>query len=399
VSSEPLPRGGIERRAFLRLGVAASGLAIGCAPPRREERRRVSREPMRYRPLGATGVGVSEVSFGAHGIDNADLMLAALDAGINTFCTSGSYLDGAEERALGRILNRLGGRRDDLVLFTGEQISRESTKRGILDAIDASLRRLQTDRIEVYYFADVTARRELRHEAIHEAFGEARQAGKVLHLGLSGHCGGMQPILEAAIADGRYEVFFTKHDFVSYPEQAEILRRATGRGIGTLVFKVDAGHREREIRDLQAGGLSFRQATIRWALASPDIASVCVSLGSFDDIEECVGAVGAPLTIAEGRMLRRYAVEMYDKYCRFCRSCEASCPHGVNVADVMRFEMYCSCYGREVEARERYAMLERRRSAAACEGCVGPCDAACPFGRSVRNGLVAAHRLLGSVRV
>jgi aryl-alcohol dehydrogenase-like predicted oxidoreductase len=392
---EAFPRAGIGRRAFLQLGAAASGIALGCAPPRREARRGEPPAAMRYRPLGATGLHVSEVSFGAHGIENADVMLVALDAGINTFCTSGSYRDGAEERALGRNIRRLGSRRDELVLFTGEQISREATKQGILAAIDASLRRLETDRIEVYYFGNVESPFELRHEAIHEAFLEARQAGKVRHLALSGHCGGMQSILNAALDDGRYEVFFTKHDFVSYPDQGEILQRAAGRGIGTLVFKTNAGHREKEIRDLEAGGLSYRQATIRWALASPDIASVCVTLESFDDIDECVAAVGAPLTVSEGKMLRRYAVEMYARYCRFCRSCEASCPHAVKVADVMRFEMYYSCYGRESEALARYAALGRDRSAAPCEGCAGRCDGACPFGRMVRDGLVAAHRLLG----
>ena len=41
-------------------------------------------------------------------------------------------------------------------------------------------------------------------------------------------------------------------------------------------------------------------------------------------------------------MLRRYANEMYDKYCRFCGECEASCPHGVAVADINRFATYFS---------------------------------------------------------
>ncbi|MCU0232009.1 MAG: aldo/keto reductase [Acidobacteria bacterium] len=346
---------------------------------------------MRQRPLGATGLRVSEVSFGAHGLDNADVMLVALEAGINTFCTSGSYLDGAEERALGRILRRLGSRRDDVVLFTGEQVGRDATKESLLAAIDASLRRLATDRIEVFYVAAVDAPSELRHEAIHEAFRAARQAGKVRHLGLSGHCGGMQSILNAALDDGRYEVFFTKHDFVSYPDQAAILHRAAERGIGTLVFKTNAGHREREIHDLEKEGLSFRQATIRWALANSDIASVCVTLAGFADVDECVAAIGAPLTASEGRMLRRYAVAMHGRYCRFCRTCEGRCPRGVRVADVMRFEMYHSCYGRQDEACASYDALGRDRSAASCQRCAGPCDAACPFGRKVREGLVAAH--------
>jgi len=56
-------------------------------------------------------------------------------------------------------------------------------------------------------------------------------------------------------------------------------------------------------------------------------------------------------------MLRRYAVEMYDKYCRFCGTCEASCPHEVAVADVMRYAMYFRYYGREKAAMRHYRSL------------------------------------------
>jgi predicted aldo/keto reductase-like oxidoreductase len=189
-------------------------------------------------------------------------------------------------------------------------------------------------------------------------------------------------------------VFFTKYDFVSYPDQDDLLRRATERGIGTLVFKTDAGSRQREIKDLEAGGLSFKQATIRWALTNPDVASVSVTMTSFDVIAEAAGAIGSGPSGAEVAMLRRYAEEMYDQYCRFCATCEASCPHQVAVAEIMRYAMYFDYYGREKEAMRLYSELPAAASAAVCRGCTGPCDGACPFGRSVRSGLVDAHHSL-----
>jgi predicted aldo/keto reductase-like oxidoreductase len=96
-------------------------------------------------------------------------------------------------------------------------------------------------------------------------------------------------------------------------------------------------------------------------------------------------------------MLDRYAREMRDKYCRFCRTCEGRCPHGAAVADVMRYAMYFSGYGREKEAMRLYAALPRERSAGACATCPGPCEGACPFGRAIRAGMVAAHRHLSLV--
>jgi predicted aldo/keto reductase-like oxidoreductase len=60
----------------------------------------------------------------------------------------------------------------------------------------------------------------------------------------------------------------------------------------------------------------------------------------------------------------------------------------------MRYFMYFSSYGREKEAMRLYAALPGGRSAAACIGCPGPCEGACPFGRAIRAEMVAAHRRL-----
>jgi aryl-alcohol dehydrogenase-like predicted oxidoreductase len=385
----------VDRRSFLKLGAAASGLVVGgCGGPEGSATSPSTTFDLGYRPLGNTGLRVSEVAFGAHGLDRPDLMRAALDAGINTFCVSGNYLDGMEEEALGEAMSSLGGRREDVVILTGSVVRRGASTEKVLDEIDASLKRLRTDHIDVYYTGEVRTPEDVRVGALYEAFDRAHQAGKIGHLGLSSHAGGMQACLNAAIDDGLIEVFFIKYDFVSYPDQEAILRRATERGIGTMVFKTNAGNRQNEIKDLEAGGLSFQQATVKWALASPDVASVAVSMTNFDTIRQYTSAVGTGLSAAEVAMLRLYADEMYDTYCRFCGDCEASCPHGVAVADINRYAMYFSYYGREKEAMRRYHSLPRGCSAQECDGCTGPCDAACPFGRKVRAELLQAHRRL-----
>jgi aryl-alcohol dehydrogenase-like predicted oxidoreductase len=389
---------GIDRRKFLKLGAATSGLAIGGCGRADEVMADVGDLEMRYRPLGGTGLKVSAVSFGSYGFDNPALLSAALDAGMTTICTSGSYQNGTAEEAIGKAIGTIGGRRDELVLFTGAVVKGGASKQSVLDSIDASLRRLQTDHVEIFRITGVSSPEDLRVEALYEAFEEAKTAGKVSHLGLSGHHGGMQDVLNAAIDDGRYEVLFTKYDFASYPDQDEILSRASGKGIGTLVFKTGAGNREKEIKDLEAGGLSYKQATIKWALTNPNVASVCVKITNFSQIREYAEAVSAKITEPEIAMLRNYASQMYDKYCRFCSTCEASCPHQVAVADVMRYAMYFKYYGREKDSMELYGRLRGGCTAAACDGCSAPCDAACPFGRQVKEELVEAHQLLSFAR-
>ena len=387
-------RDGIDRRRFLALGAAASGLAVGGCGHEQEAPVDGASPGMGYRALGTTGLKVSEIAFGGDGPENPSLLIAAMDAGINVVFTSPRYRDGRAQASIGRAIASLGSRRDELIVFSGTGVTRHTTRQDILDTIDNSLRLLQTDHIEIFGVFQVEAPRDLDCEPLYEAFAEAKAAGKVAHLGLTGHSGGMQQCLEAAIDGGRFEVFLIKYDFVSYPDQDRILRRASERGIGTMVFKTGAGNREREIRDLEKSGLSYRQATIRWALTNPDVAGVCIRMTSFSEIRESVGAVASPLTRAEADMLRHYADEMYAKYCRFCRSCEASCPHGVAVADVNRFAMYFKYNGREKDAMQLYGELPHHRSAAACDSCAGQCEGGCPFGRRIQAELVEAHRLL-----
>ena len=113
---------GIDRRKFLKLGAATSGLAIGGCSRVDDVAADVSDLEMRYRPLGGTGLKVSAVSFGSYGFDNPALLSAALEAGMTTICTSANYQNGRAEEAIGKAMGTIGGRRDDLVLFTGEVI-------------------------------------------------------------------------------------------------------------------------------------------------------------------------------------------------------------------------------------------------------------------------------------
>jgi aryl-alcohol dehydrogenase-like predicted oxidoreductase len=349
---------------------------------------------MRYRPLGKTGLKVSEISFGTYGFNNPALLSAALDAGINLVCTCADYQDGQAERSVGEAIAKIGNRRDELIIMTGTRITAEATKEGILATLDASLGRLQTDHVEIFRTHNVGEPADLRVAALFEAFEAAKKAGKTSHLALSGHRGGLQDCLNAAIDDGRFEAFLCKYDFASYEDQEAIVHRASEAGIGTIAFKTNAGARQKEIKDLEAGGLSLDQASAKWALSNPDITSVCAGITNFDHIEEFCGAVGKPPSAAESAMLGRYADLMHDQYCRFCAACEPACPHHVAVADINRYAMYFKYYGREKDSMRLYSGLDRERSAAHCLDCEGHCQGNCPFGRQIRSGLVEAHDML-----
>ncbi|MGH8124717.1 MAG: aldo/keto reductase [Rhodanobacteraceae bacterium] len=117
---------------------------------------------MKTRALGPSGLQVSELGLGCNNfggrLDEAGtraVVDAALDAGIDFFDTADSYGDkGGSETLLGKIL---GERRKDVILATKfgsamrEGARRDASRRYILQAVEASLKRLQTDWIDVYY--------------------------------------------------------------------------------------------------------------------------------------------------------------------------------------------------------------------------------------------------------
>ncbi len=382
---------GIDRRTFVKLSALTGGLAMAPAILAEGEAAPPEAPGLERRPLGKTGLEVSAVAFGTYGMDNPQLVTAALERGINLFCTCADYQDGRAERALGQAIRKLGSRREGMVLHTGTKVRRGTSKQAILDTIDTSLKRLGTDHVEVFRTHNVTDVENLLVDELFEAFEAAKKAGKVRFLGLSGHKGGLEDCLAAAIDDGRFDVIMCRYDFVSYPGQATLFARAAEKGMGTIVFKTKAGAREKEIKDLEKGGLSFTQATVRWALSNAHVSAVAAGIGSFRDIEEFAGAASGKLSRAELEMLERYAHAMHDQYCRFCAQCEGACPHGVAVAEVNRYRMYFRHYGREKDAMGLYAALPAGARAAACSGCGGECAGSCPFRRDVRGELMRAH--------
>jgi aryl-alcohol dehydrogenase-like predicted oxidoreductase len=150
---------------------------------------------MERRQLGCTGVSVSKfclgaMMFGAWGNPDHDesirIIRAALDAGVNFVDTADVYGQGESEEIVGKALG--GGRRDDVILATkfhnamGEDPNRRgNSRRWIMRAVEASLRRLGTDWIDLYQ-----VHRPDPHTDVEEtlsALSDLVQQGKVRYIG------------------------------------------------------------------------------------------------------------------------------------------------------------------------------------------------------------------------
>ena len=151
---------------------------------------------MRYRTLGRTGIKVSPHCLGTMmfgGIANADhddcirIVHRALDAGINFVDTADRYSQGESEEIVGKALK---GRRDRVVLATkvngpmGEDSNQQgNSRRWITQAVEGSLRRLQTDHIDLYQIHRPAADTDI--EETLSVLTDLMRAGKVRAIGSS----------------------------------------------------------------------------------------------------------------------------------------------------------------------------------------------------------------------
>jgi aryl-alcohol dehydrogenase-like predicted oxidoreductase len=152
---------------------------------------------MEFRFLGRSGLKISEITYGnwlTHGsqVENEvakNCVKAALDAGISSFDTADAYANGAAESVLGDAL--AGERRESIEIFTkvywptGRKGHNDSglSRKHMMESIDASLRRLRTDYVDLYQAHRYDTETPL--EETMQAFADIVRAGKALHVGVS----------------------------------------------------------------------------------------------------------------------------------------------------------------------------------------------------------------------
>lgn len=385
-----------DRREFLRRGAAIgaaplllqiAGEAAHAATPAPEVRRRV--------PLGRTGLMIPDIGFGSSRLSgDVALVKHALGRGITYFDTAESYAGSESEATLGRAL---AGRRDEVVLATKTSSGPHTTRAELAAALDASLARLRTDRVEIYFNHAVNEPARLRNDEWFEFASRAKQQGKIRFTGMSGHGGRLVECLELALAEklvdvvlvafnfgqdpAFYERFTGSFDFVAtQPELPRVLRKAKQQGVGVVAMKTLRGARLNDMRPYERGGATFAQAAFRWVLAGGLADALVVTMTSPEQVDEFLGASGwTALHHEDAALLRRYARRTERSQCRYgCSDCAGACPHGVSIPDALRGRMYAEDY--QAPELLPWALAEAG-NVGACLGCDGsPCAGACPHG-------------------
>jgi aryl-alcohol dehydrogenase-like predicted oxidoreductase len=266
------------------------------------------------RPLGRSGLDVSIVGLGCNNfgrrldVDQTRAVVdAALEEGVTFFDTADIYGQGLSEEYLGEVLQ---GRRDQVVLATkfgmdmGDGRGPRGSRDYIMQAIDASLKRLRTDVVDYYWYHrpdGVTPFRETL-EALHELV----QAGKVRGIGAS-NFDAQQLEEAAAIVEEHGLTPFTavqnEYSLLVRDAEDEVLPTAERLGIGFVpFFPLASGLLTGKYRRGEPGPANARLSA-RDEIASPEQFQLVEALQRFADER------GVPLTdVAVGALLARDVV-------------------------------------------------------------------------------------------
>ena len=307
---------------------------------------------MNYRPLGATGLDVSEIGFGCGNVgglmirgehrDQVRAAARALELGINYFDTASSYGNGQSETNLGQVLKELSA---DAYVGTKFRVTTHETgniKGNVIASVEESLTRLQREQVDLIQMHNHVAAvaeggsvspEETLGEVV-EALQELRAQGKVRFWGMTAV--GETPALHRVIDSGTLNTIQSVYNLVNpsagaavpygfdMPDYGNQIARAAARGMGVLVIRVlaagalsgdttrhpvavpsvapigsgrdydqDRGRAE-GFRFLQQEGHvgSLVEASLRFALSNAGVSSVLVGYSSLEHLEQAVEYAG-----------------------------------------------------------------------------------------------------------
>jgi 1-deoxyxylulose-5-phosphate synthase len=313
---------------------------------------------MEYVRLGSTGLQVSRLCLGCmtYGSkkwrdwvldeeESRPFIRRALEAGINFFDTADMYSDGASEEVTGRALKDFAAR-DRIVIATkvfnpmgDDPNQRGLSRKHIHHAIDASLRRLGTDYVDLYQI-----HRFDYHTPIEEtlrALDDIVRAGKALYIGASSmHAYQFAKMLAASDAHGlaRFVSMQNHYNLVYREEEREMLPLCREEGIGVIPWSPlargflagnrraqDLGETTRAKSDAYAQemyyqpsdfavvdrvsevagrrGIPNAQAALAWILQQPGVTAPIIGASKMKHLDDAIAALGIKLDAAELKAL------------------------------------------------------------------------------------------------
>lgn len=328
---------------------------------------------MKYTTLGKTGLQVSVVGLGGIPVQRTDkqgakdIIEECMRQGINYLDTARGYT--VSEEYFGEALK---GCRDKWVIAT-KTMSRDYE--GMKADIEKSLQNLQTDYIDLYQIHNIKTEEEFAtcfgEHGAYRALTEAKEAGKIGHIGATAH--GLEAFARLIREyEDKIETVMFPYNIVEN-QGAELMHECKEKNIGFIAMKPIAG-----------GNIDDTVLALRYILNNPDCTIVIPGMGNVEEVQQnACEEVFHPLSEEDKNTCEKIAKELGSEFCRRCGYC-APCPQGINIPSNFLFVNYQRKYGLGGWARERYHAMSA--TAKDCVKC-GLCESRCPYNLPIRSML------------
>lgn len=328
---------------------------------------------MKMVELGRTGLEVPQNGFGALPIQRIPkdgavrLLRRAFDGGMRFFDTARAYSDSEEklEAAFG------GGLRDHIVLASKTMARTPEEFRAQLDA---SLRALGTDRIDIYQFhCAPQCWRPGDGSGMYEEMLAARKAGKIRHIGITAH---LVAVAEECVGSGLYETVQFPFSHLATEREIALVERCAGAGVGFIAMKG------------MAGGLVTRSdVAMAFVAQFPNVVPIW-GIQRERELDEWLSYMRETpaMTPERAAAIERDRAELSGSFCRGCGYC-MPCPAGIQINNCARTSLLLRRAPSSVWLSPAWqAEMAKIES---CTGC-GRCAARCPYGLDT-PGLLKAN--------
>ncbi|SMC22524.1 hypothetical protein SAMN02746041_01502 [Desulfacinum hydrothermale DSM 13146] len=361
---------GMKRRTFVK---AAACLGLGTAAAPLAPHHAMAAGPAEQakiptRPFGKTGVRVPILALGGMFDTGANqiLLRQALRWGVSYWDTADCYGGGRSEEGIGRFFSRIPEARKSVFLVTK---SDARDPKGMTRLLERSMKRMQTDTIDLYFLHAVRTTDELNDDVRRWA-EKAKTSGKIRFFGFSTHSN-MARCLSNAARLGWVDGIMFSYNFrlMRDPDMNRALDQCARAGIGLTAMKTQGGGplpmESEEAGQLAEGllrrGFTDKQARLKIVWEDERIASICSQMPNLTILMSNTAAAldRTSLTRAERDLLHRHARATAHAYCAGCAElCEEAA--GTPIADLLRCLMYHTDYGDTEAARDAARTLLAR---------------------------------------
>ncbi len=337
--------------------------------------------PLEFRTLGKTGMKVTVVSMGVMNCSDPSVLSRAYDLGINFYDTADCYMSGRNEEMVGKVFK---GKRDKVFIQTKVHDHDEKKMRA---SVERSLRRLQTDYLDVLVWHGLSSTGEVSNPNLQEFMVKMKKEGKARFTGFSAHSR-MAPLLREAAKVNYHDVALVSYNFTHSKEMREAVALAAQSGIGIIAMKTQSGGYKKEKME----GLNPHQAALKYILRDTNIAAAVPGVTTIEQIEECAAVMGVSISQTDLRQLKSYQSFLQGRICTLCGECTGICAYGVPYGDLLRAVMYHDGYQNDELARETLSASRALEKIGRCSDC-STCSAGCRRGLDIREQVQMARSL------